>query len=144
MEINLQTTPVQVQVSSDPPAVTITGGIQGPPGTGGGGADFGWVVVDSGVQMQAGVAYIVQANSFCPLILPPTASRGDRLVVYRAGSANWRIVQNPGQSIGFGRVYTTPGSGYMQSVEDGDFVFLVALTSAIWLVYGTQGNLEVV
>lgn len=143
MEVNLQTSPVNVQVTADPPSVTITGGVQGPPGTGSGGADFSWLLINSNIQMQAGIAYIVQADSLCSLTLPPTASRGDRLVVYRAGSANWRIIQGAGQRIQYGDRITTPGSGSMASIADGDFVFLVALSSTAWLVYGSQGHLEV-
>lgn len=90
-----------------------------------------WVEVTGTTQtIAANTNYI--ANNAAPVVftLPATAAVGDTFTITGKGAGGWQIAQNAGQTIYFGDVATTTGTGgSLESTEDRDTVTIVCVTA---------------
>jgi len=106
-----------------------------------------WIETTSDATIQANYGYDVESASLVTLTLPTQASVGDTFAVLRSSTGNWRIAQNSGQSITFGNVTTTVGTGgYLESTALGDSVQIVCVEENTgWFVTpGAVGNITYV
>lgn len=108
---------------------------------------FSWTEVVSVFEMMLPDRGYVANNALqVVLVLPVTASIGDRIMVQGKGAGGWRISQNAGQIIHFGSSDTTLGvGGFILSTHQYDSVQLVCITTDTdWAVLtGPMGTLTV-
>jgi len=78
--------------------------------------------------------------------LANTAALGSILEVVGKGAGGWRIAQNAGETIHFGNINTTAGTGgYLQSTLTYDAIRLVCtVADTEWTVLSVQGNITVI
>lgn len=90
--------------------------------------------------------YIANNASLVTVTLPATSAVGDILRIAGAGAGGWQLAQNAGQTIHFGTLATTTGTGgYLASVNQYDAAELVCTTAnTTWSVISSQGNITVV
>lgn len=88
-------------------------------------------ITGSTVAMAANNGYIINTAGACTLTLPSTCALGTVFYIYGANAANiWHIAQNASQSIYFGAVTTTSGTGgYLQATAARDCVSLICTTA---------------
>lgn len=140
--------------ASDPVATTITGsgGVTVSSTTGaiaisGSGTGLTWVdQATTTVTMAVNTAYIISEASATTLTLPATAAEGSVFGVVGKGAGGWTVAQASGQSIHFGNVTTTSGTGgSLASSNQYDVVWIVCITAnTLFSVYGSIGNLAYV
>lgn len=95
-------------------------------------------------QMAANNGYFANNAGMIEFTLPPLFDEGDVLELGAFGAGGWKILQNAGQQIMFGRVLTTAGtSGSVQSTSVGDSIKLVGViaNTSLMVVGAPQGNL---
>lgn len=112
--------------------------------TGGG---LAWVDVTGTTQaMAVNTGYTANNASLVTLTLPSTAAYGSILAVVGKGAGGWKIAQNAGQTIHFGFVNTTTGTGgSLASTNQYDVVYLVCSTASTdFVVTNSIGNITVV
>jgi hypothetical protein len=107
------------------------------------GSGVGWNEVTTDTMTVSNAGYTTNSASLIHLTLPATSSYGDVIFVAGLGSGGWQITQGVGQSIIYGNVSSTVGSGgSMQSTNQYDCVHLYcAVPNLTWQVYvGPQGS----
>lgn len=120
----------------------------------GGGSSFTWNTV-SGTTQALAVAngYIPTNAALCTLTLPATAAVGDEVRVIGSGAGGWKIAQNSGQTIHWGSLNSTTGTGgFVTSVDQTTSVVTRYATIGLrcitantdWIVEISQGNLDIV
>jgi hypothetical protein len=143
--------------SSDPAAVTITGG-NGITVSATSGAiqissslSVAWNKVTGTSQtMVAENGYVSTNAALCTFTLPATASLGAQFNVVANTAAGWSIVGGTAtQTIRFGTSLSTPSTGSLSSTAIGDCVDLICVNadvagSEIFAVVSAVGNLTVV
>lgn len=107
-----------------------------------------WTVVASGTQSLAvNNGYITNNGaSLVTYTLPGTAAVGSIIEVAGKSTGLWTIEQNGGQTIFFGEVETTPGTGgSLSAILPYDYVKLLCITANTeFSVIGASGDLTVV
>lgn len=90
--------------------------------------------------------YIANNAALVTITLPTTAPIGSVVKVSGKGTGGWLIAQNTGETIHFGNVNTTTGTGgSLASTNRYDAVELVCITSDNdWVVASSVGNITVV
>ena len=104
-------------------------------------------VVTTNQSMAVGNAYINNDTSSHDFTLPSTAAVGSRVAVGRYNTGGCVVKQNAGQTILFGTLTTTSGTGgTITSQAQGDWIDIVCIVANTgWMVDGqTQGNWSVV
>lgn len=78
--------------------------------------------------------------------LPSTAALGSIIRMAGSGAGGWKIAQNLGQTIRFGRLTTTSGTGgSLASTQINDAVELLCITAnTVFQVISSNGNITVV
>lgn len=78
--------------------------------------------------------------------LPSTAAFGTEIEVAGFSSGGWTIAQRAGQSINFGNITTTVGTGgSLSSTNQNDYVKLLCVTAnTTWSVIGSIGMITIV
>ena len=94
------------------------------------------------VSMAVNYGYIMNNSSRVTGTLPASASVGDIIHVTGKGAGGWKIAQNAGQTIYYGEITTTTGTGgYLQSNQVKDSVEIVCVTANNdWNVISSIGN----
>lgn len=107
-----------------------------------------WSAVNASAAITVNTGVITTGGSLVTLTLPFTAAVGSVFYVTgsAAGTGGWRIAQNAGQTINFGSVATTSGTGgSLSSSNQYDSVFLVCTAANTgFSVISAQGNLTYV
>ena len=90
--------------------------------------------------------YICNNAALVTVTLPSTAAIGEIVRVVGSGAGGWKIAQNAGQSVKFGNVTTTTGTGgYLQFVNRYDAAELICITAnTTFSVISSQGNITYV
>lgn len=90
--------------------------------------------------------YITNNVALVTVTLPTTAALGTIIEVSGKGAGGWKVAQNSGQTIHFGNVNTTTGTGgSLASTLQYDTVRLLCTTANTdWVVLSNQGNITVV
>lgn len=98
--------------------------------TGGG---IGWIeATNVSTSLSVNTGYVVNNNALVTLTLPTTASVGDVIQIVGKGVGGWKIAQNAGQKIYFGKRASTTGiTGYIASTSQRDCVTMVCVTDNI-------------
>lgn len=107
-----------------------------------------WIIANTNpITILPAAKYIVSNGaSLTTFTLPATALVGTEFEICGMSSGGWTIAQNLGQSINFGNLATTSGTGgSLSSTNKNDFVHVVCVTAnTTWTVIGSIGNLTVV
>lgn len=111
-----------------------------PAGSGG----FVWDTVTGNTNISENHGYITAGNSLVNLLLPATAAIGSEVKVTARTLSGWKITQSAGNTIYFGDMQTTQGTGgYLQFTQNRDSVGLVCVDVSGWNVISSVGNLIV-
>jgi hypothetical protein len=110
-------------------------------------ATFSWVDVSgTTLTMAASTGYIADNASLVTMTLPATAAVGSQINVTGgvSGAGLWKIAQNAGQTIHFGSVNTTAGTGgYLSASGQYDSVQLICIkANTDFVVVSSQGNIN--
>jgi hypothetical protein len=106
-----------------------------------------WVEVEeTPFSLLANVGYVINFGTLVTLTLPATAAFGSVIEIVGKGVGGWRIDQNAGQTIFFGTMATTTGTGgSLSSGQSRDCVRLVCTTANTgFTVDNSIGNLVIV
>jgi hypothetical protein len=143
--VNATVEPTSVLVTLPTQVITINAGIPGPPGRDGiDGGSLLWQVVTEGQVLEVGHGYQYDGLALGIFTLPLSPSNGDRIALYRIGSANWQLQENEGQFIFVIATATTPSTGYVQSLEPGGAIELAYTGGGRWECTDIIGNIEVI
>jgi hypothetical protein len=113
-------------------------------GTGGG---LAWTDVTGTTQaMAVNNGYFADNAGLVTLTLPSTAALGSVMAVVGKGAGGWKLAQNASQTVHFGIVNTTTGTGgSLASTNQYDVVYIVCSTANTdFVVTSSIGNLTVV
>jgi hypothetical protein len=90
--------------------------------------------------------YIASQTSTTSLLLPATAKVGDVIGVSGFNTGLWKITQNTGQAIHFGRMSTTRGAtGSLNATLQYDYIELLCVAEDTDFVVKTAvGNLDII
>lgn len=103
-----------------------------------------WQTISESVVAVPNTAYIIQSNLFTTLLLPETATLGDRIAVIDQGAGGWRIAQREGQQIVCGVNATESGiTGRLDSIEPNSVAEIVFVGSNTWRLTAAYGNLDI-
>ena len=111
------------------------------------GSPIAWTEVTGASQnMATNNGYIANNAGLVTVTLPTTLALGDIVEVVGKGAGGWKIAQNAGQTIHFGSLDTTAGTGgSLASTNRYDSIALRCITADTDLsVLGVQGNLTIV
>ena len=119
-------------------------GISGISGTVGGGLTWTYITTT-----QAGITnygFISTATTTSTITLPTGATIGSTIEVTGIGTGAWKIGQNSGQTIHFGIVNSTTGTGgYLQSTQTYDSIrLLCTTTNTDYTVLTVMGNITII
>lgn len=104
-------------------------------------------VTGTSATMAANNGYIANNASLVTLTLPSTCAQGQLIYVQGKGAGGWKIAQVAGQTINFGNVATTTGTGgSLASTNQYDSIALLCITAntTFAVLTGVQGNLTYV
>lgn len=89
--------------------------------------------------------YIANNAALCTITLPTTAAVGDSVQIMGMGAGGWKLAQNASQSVNFGSVATTAGTGgFITSNNQYDSVTVICIVAnTTWCVVASQGNMSV-
>lgn len=106
---------------------------------------FTWNDTTASTTISVNNGYSVSANAVV-LTLPVTSAFGTTFEVSLQGGTSWQIAQNAGQSIRFGDVSTTVGTGgSLASTAQGNTLALVCdVADTHWFVKSSMGNVTIV
>jgi hypothetical protein len=90
--------------------------------------------------------YIANNAGLVTLTLPDTAALGSIIEVVGKGAGGWKIAQNAGETIHFGNINTTTGTGgSLASTATYDAIRCVCtIANTDWTVLSVQGVITVV
>lgn len=94
-------------------------------------AGFFWTVETTNTALVKSNGYFANSASALTFTLPATAAVGDMFQVAAMNTGGWVIAQNAGQSIQWGNVFTTAGTGgsITSNSTNGDWIFIVCNTA---------------
>lgn len=106
---------------------------------------FAWSVKTLDFTATTQNGYFTNGGARLNVQLPAGSAVGDTFAVSEIGGSGWKIVQGAGQQIRFGSSTTTSGAtGYLQSIANGDTVWLVCTVANLsWQVVTSVGNITV-
>jgi hypothetical protein len=112
------------------------------------GGGLTWVdVTGTSASGAINTGYIADNAGLVTLTLPATAAQGTLIAIVggNSGAGGWKIAQNSGQQINFGKSVTTSGTGgSLASTFQYDCAFLLCTTANTnWVVFDAVGNLTV-
>lgn len=89
--------------------------------------------------------YIANNAGLVTITLPATAAVGSVVRIAGKGAGLWRVAQNSGQTINFGSLATTAGTGgYLEATNRYDAVEILCITAnTTWVIVSSVGNIEV-
>lgn len=126
---------------------TQTSGVKWAASSGGSGGVSSWVDVTGTSQtIVPNTGYIADNASLVTLTLPTTAAQGTIFRIAGNGAGGWSLAQNASQTVKFGNVATTTGTGgSLASTDPGDALeCLCVVANTTWRVLSAVGNLTVV
>lgn len=91
--------------------------------------------------------YVVNNGaSIVAFTLPTTAAFGTIIQIAGKSSGGWSLAQNSGQSINFGNIATTTGTGgSLASTNQNDYIKLLCVTAnTTWSIIGSVGEITIV
>lgn len=107
-----------------------------------------WQVVAADQTAVAGHGYLSTKGTQLNITLPATPGIGDAFVVSDVGGHKFQIVQNAGDSIQIGDLFTTTGvGGSITSIDKGDTLMVICWAigpGASWIAIPQVGNFTVV
>jgi hypothetical protein len=105
-----------------------------------------WDVVTVNTQMAVQMGYIPNSASQITFTLPATAVPGDTIRIVGYGTGLWSIAQNAGQSVRFGEINTTTGTGgSITSTNQGDAIEVICVVANTLFVVGSAtGTLSII
>jgi hypothetical protein len=105
-----------------------------------------WNVVTNDATMTVNNGYITDSVSNITLTIPAVCGVGSEFEVAAAGSGGFTIAQSSGQTIRFGTLTTTTGTGgSLQSTEQGDAVRMVcSAANTDFIVISSIGNINII
>ena len=127
--------------------LTSNGGASAPtfqPSSGGG---ISWALYTTNQVLAKNNGYYANSGSVLTFTLPTTATVGDTYVISGVNTGGWIVAQNASQSIRFGNLITTTGTGgSLASTSIGDGVTIACYGTNqefIVLPMGAIGNINV-
>jgi hypothetical protein len=105
-----------------------------------------WVIVSGTSQpMAVNTSYVTTNASLTTFTLPGTAAAGTTLRVVGYGTGGWKIAQNAGQTIHYGSLSSTAGTGgHLDSQFKTDSVLLVCVVANTdFVVASSQNNISI-
>ena len=111
-----------------------------------GGGGIAWTVVTSNTNLVKGNGYFANSASLITFTLPTTAAVGDTFDVAGMNTGLYTIAQNAGQTVAFGNLTTTAGTGgSIASSARGDSLKIVCnvANAGFQVVSGSVGNFNV-
>lgn len=112
--------------------------------TGGG---MGWTeITTTSVSMTPDNGYVLNNAVLVTATLPVTCPFGSKIKVVGKGAGGWKIAQNAGQTIKFGKFNTTTGvGGSLDSTDDDDVISLLCTTADTdFTVMSAIGNITII
>jgi hypothetical protein len=105
-----------------------------------------WDVVTSNTSMSVQMGYIPNSASKIIFLMPASTVPGDTIRIVGFGTGLWEITQNAGQSIRFGDINTTTGTGgSITSTNQGDSVEVICVVAnTVFVVGSATGTLSIV
>lgn len=90
--------------------------------------------------------YITNNGSLVTVTLPSTAAVGQRVAIVGKGAGLWKLAQNSGQTIHFGSVDSTTGTGgYLSATVKYDCLEVICITADTdWVVRDSVGSITIV
>lgn len=90
--------------------------------------------------------YITNNAGLVTVTLPSTAAIGQRVAIVGKGAGLWKLAQNSGQTVHFGSIDSTTGTGgYLAATVRYDSVEVVCITSNTdWVVRSSVGSITTV
>lgn len=109
-------------------------------------AYYTWSAITTSLTLVKGNAYIANSGSLIIGTLPTTAAVGDRFRVTGQGAGLFKIAQNASQSIRFGSLATTSGTGGSLTATDiGDDLEILCITANTgFKIISSIGNITIV
>lgn len=91
-------------------------------------------------------SYMANNAGLVTITLPATAAVLQRVRITGAGAGGWKLAQNSGQTIHWGSLSTTTGTGgYLASATRYDCVEVQCnVANTDWVVIGSQGSITIV
>jgi len=111
------------------------------------GGSLVWTEVTGTTQAAAVMSgYITNNVALVTVTLPSTAAVGERVAIAGKGAGLWKIAQNSGQTVHFGSIDTTTGTGgYLAATVRYDCVELICTTADTdWVVRSSVGSITIV
>ncbi len=108
---------------------------------------FGFIeVTGTSYQMVGNYGYIANNVAQVSLNLPVKADFGKRIIVSGKGTGGWKVTQNAGQKIIFGKKETTEGvGGYLESTDQYDSLEIVCtVANTTFEVISSVGNIIII
>lgn len=106
-----------------------------------------WTEVTGTSQAAAvGNGYITNNVALVTVTLPATAAVGQRVAIVGKGAGLWKLAQNSGQTIHFGSIDSTTGTGgYLAATVKYDCLEVICITANTdWVVRDSVGSITVV
>lgn len=106
-----------------------------------------WTEVTGTSQAAAvGNGYITNNVALVTVTLPATAAVGQRVAIIGKGAGLWKLAQNSGQTIHFGSIDSTTGTGgYLAATVKYDCLEVICITANTdWVVRDSVGSITVV
>ena len=105
-----------------------------------------WDVVTTNTAMAVQMGYIPNSASQITFTLPATAIPGDTIRIVGFGTGLWSIAQNAGQTIRYGNINTTTGTGgSITSTNQGDAIEVICVVANTTFVVGSAtGTLSII
>lgn len=90
--------------------------------------------------------YITNNAGLVTVTLPSTAAVGQRVSIVGSGAGLWKLAQNSGQTIHFGSIDSTTGTGgYLAATVRYDSVEVICITANTdWVVRSSVGSITIV
>lgn len=103
-------------------------------------------VTGTTVSLAVNNGYAMNNAALITATLPATAAFGSIIRIVGKGAGGWKIAQNAGQTINFGNLSTTTGTGgYLASTLQYDCIEMVCITAdTSFVVRSSIGNITVV
>ena len=110
-----------------------------------GGSGITWSVVTVNTAMVKSNGYFANSASTLTFTLPATAAVGDTFQIESMNTGGWIVAQNAGQTIRYGNLTTTTGTGgSLASTSIGDGVWIVCnVANTGFQIVGNPGNINV-
>ena len=106
-----------------------------------------WTEVTGTTQAAAvNKGYITNNGALVTVTLPSTAAVGERVSIVGKGAGLWKLAQNSGQTVHFGSIDSTTGTGgYLAATVRYDCLEVICITANTdWVVRSSVGSITIV